>query len=252
MYIEAALRLVLWLVADDDDAVHSILRTAIFNALVLHFATLMILLQNRFSFYHTTVAVQFIFLSILPFWCALGSRPWSSLRRPLGLAHCLNCLFFAGETIYLIQAKRAAQELEDYCVKAICEPHVQSMSEFYELQNKHLLFLLAILWLLPTTALLRVNEFLPLFERYGKISIAIWTSVLCILSFSIENNAVQHYRHYIGGTETEWGWGQLVAFGTLIHSLYEFIHYASDKHSEGDERRYVIWLHTGNSPSLEY
>jgi hypothetical protein len=209
---------ILWVSAWDPEVTHSTLVVANVTALTFHIATIVEITQKSFSYYHTTVAVQLLLSTVIPFGCALFQLRWRGLGRGSRIAGCLNCLAIAGWAFYLQATKGSAEVLETQCLAETTSFAADSSTTFYMRQSYvNLDFIPAILFvLLPGSAFLPNRN-----AMYALLSP--WLFGVTLTSIHLQYLTVAHFQPYTDGTEQSWGFGQIGTVVALAGPLYEIV-----------------------------
>jgi hypothetical protein len=214
MMVQSMLLFVMCVLDDEPDIIFSALRTANFTALGLHVATIAKIVQSEFSYYHSAVAVQIIFLTNIPIRCAVGRSGWKQLGRTT-LAFCLfNSLTLVGECIYLLVSLPQARALAESCSP---QKFIQFDHDYWMLEG----------WFYPVTIILaEMAVFIFGFADESDGWMAHLAVPFGIASIAFQAVIVGYFKPYMDGTEEQWGFGQIFAMAALAVPLYQLYSFA--------------------------
>jgi hypothetical protein len=217
MIVQAVLLFVMWVVADDSELVFSALRIANFTALGLHVATIAKIIQNEFSYYHSAMAVQISFLTIISLVCAVGHPGW----RQFSWTTCAFCIFnsltLMGECIYLLVSLAQARVLAESC----------SPQKFIQFDQG---YWTEEMWRYPVSIIALTTA--VLFADFLSLDVRAWIVPLAIafgtVSITSQTNMVGYFKPYMDSAEEQWGFGQIFAMAGLAVPLYELYRFGRE------------------------
>jgi hypothetical protein len=230
MFVQTGLLVLMWFLADEATVVHSSLITSVVSAFCLHLATIAQIAQNDFSYYHTSVAIHLILLTIIPFLCALQYPGWKGLGLGEKISCILNALTLFAEFVCLAHSTSTTAQLAQSCV--------DFTGNFFQFNTIFTGFVLFVtLFVLPKDlADTERHSATIAFTLFG----AMWVTVM---SAVFQSNVVAHYQQYTDGSEAKFGFGQIFCMAAIAKPVYDLYQYGRDDSQRGQQiiPRWRLW-----------
>jgi hypothetical protein len=222
MFIQTGLLCLMWSLADEPTVVHSCLLTSVVSAFCLHLATIAEIAQNDFSYYHTSVAIHLILLTIVPFLCALQYPGWKGLGLGEKISCILNALTLVTEFVYLAHTTSGTAQLAQSCV--------DFTEDFFNFNTNFTGFVLfvTLFLLLKTVVDTKRPSVIIAFTLFG----AMWVTYM---SAALQINVVAQYQQFTDGSEAKFGFGQIFCMAAITKPVYDLYQYGRDDSQRADQ-----------------
>jgi hypothetical protein len=230
MFVQAGFLFMMWFLADEATVVHSCLQTSIITAFCLHLATISEIAQNDFSYYHTSIAIHLILLTIIPFFCALQYPGWTAIGLGEKISCIINALTLIPEFLHLTHSASGARQLARSCVNFT--------GNFVQFNTSFTGFVLTAIFVIFLPKDLSDTE-----SRSANIAFTVFVAMwVTVMSAVFQSNVAARYQQYTDGSEAKFGFGQIFCMAAIAKPVYDLYQYGRDGSQSAEQTpRWRLW-----------